>query len=301
MPQTPIVEVETPDFKIKGKLNGYIDGNDTDANFNINPVNGGGWYGEGFTEYVQGVFHLASPEVFFEGEVEVTLKPNVSVQTLDKWKVGLLQNIYHLERNALYENGVQWSLRQNPQNLPIRDGDEGKPLWYDFSSDGRQKVVPNQILKPSIFDAPNYDMPVKYNGKAGESALDYKEMEDSTFTLQGTSGRDEFKTWLIAAHKTTKSIIILGALNWTINWNGTYDAQTKIWTPAASAMLTLDVENYNGVRYFQNLAQTNAQLPFNPHYASAFENFQVKVDDAWFFCSGKGRVKNKTPSLVRWF
>src|SRR3546814_19238507 len=48
----------------------------------------------------------------------------------------------------------------------------------------------------------------------------------------GTSGQDEFSTYLALARESDKTIITLGAIAWTVDWTGVYQhGATQPWRP----------------------------------------------------------------------
>src|SRR3546814_4129046 len=55
-------------------------------------------------------------------------------------------------------------------------------------------------------DAPNFQLPLAFG--------------PNTSMLEGTSGQDEFSTYLALARESDKTIITLGAIAWTVDWTG---------------------------------------------------------------------------------
>jgi len=248
---------------------------------------------------------VRSPDMSFTGIVMGSGSPVVQ-----EWEVGFCQNIYSLTRTGIYDSGRTRTMRQNPVHLPIRDGDEAFPLWYDTSSESKTHLETNFDVRVQVRDDPNFDMPIRFYGNDADpffkpAMIGGPRVAPAAFaTLTGTSGEDHFKTFLVAAHEPTKSLIVLAGVEWRVHWEGTFDRGQNAWQSSAAAMVTVqdiaDVVCTN--RLFLNLKDNqHVQLPFSPDGPCGFDNFELQQGMNFVSCGGSGKPDpGRTPQGPKW-
>ncbi|MEO1016387.1 MAG: hypothetical protein AAFY56_01655 [Pseudomonadota bacterium] len=162
-------------------------------------------------------------------DIDATLNVN-SDQSLKGWQAGFLQSIHRCERTAIYESGEKFQIRLNTASGPLKDGDEGEIFYpgsmVDLSISGKQASC-----KPNMEDAPNWAAPIVL------TSLD----QSGPSKLNETKGGDSFSTRLALAHKSSKTLIILGGYEWSIDWSGTFDLdRDKPWQPQRTPLISVD-------------------------------------------------------------
>ena len=160
------------------------------------------------------LFGLHSPRVEFEGWA----RAEGDADFVRTWELGFIQNMYGCLREAQYPHNVTRRLRQNTMRGPVRDGDEGRFVWYENDREGKQSLGKDTRVDVKISDEPNWQTPVNYNG----SPVALKKACDGELHLEATAGGDQFKTFLAVVHEQSKSIAILGAISWSIDWRGRF-------------------------------------------------------------------------------
>lgn len=211
----------------------------------------------------------------------------VSRDTLSGWLVGITQSIVRCERNARYSNGAVRLTRLNTTFGPLKDGDEDT-LFYP----GSQEEPDGRSATTTLYDNPNWETPLEFQGQQ----------------LVRTYGSDQFRSYLILTREADKSIVVLGGVQWTIDWSGLFDADNAQhpWRPY-NAEQFLSVSPIKAPRaVFANLrTDKSAELsvPFSLNMYEAERFFEIQEGGEWKSCSASGDTargkKQKTKSWVQ--
>lgn len=254
-------------------------GSDADG-FHPTPLDNGAFFGTSIKKFTKNRLRISSPEICFEGSITTS---SMSTWSKRGWELGFVQNILKLERIAHYGNNDQRCVRQNPENLPIRDGDDNMFFWYEPSTEIRHDGT--TIVNMS--DSPNMDAPIKFSGNLEGCS----ESEEGDLTLIRTSGQDVFETFLVALNERYKRVLVLAGYSWTVDWSGKFSssAGAGIWIPQRRDMIVckeLTPGIYPAFYDFktkQDLPTTailiRQKLPFNPNKGCADQNFQLSVNN----------------------
>lgn len=207
-----------------------------------------------------------------------------SREPLPGWKVGITQSIIRCERNARYKDGAARLTRLNTRAGPLKDGDEGA-LFYPGAEETAERLTTT-----SLNDNPNWETPIEFQGQR----------------LVRTFGSDQFRSFLILAREQDKSIVVLGGVQWTIDWSGLFDPANvrHPWRPY-DADRFLSVSPIKVSRVFANLRANQHEelaVPFSLNMCEAERFFEIQEGGQWKACNASGDTergrKHKTRSWL---
>ena len=205
---------------------------------------------------------LYSKEIYFSAGIYLD-EPNGK---LAEWQAVLNQTIYRSQRNGHFEGGIVRELRLDTSFGPLSDGGG---ICYD-----KPKSFVGNKVELETSDGPNWPCPTLYKGKK----------------LMATSGRDEFRTFLILAQKRDRSIIVLASVDWEINWAGTYiPDRTPPWLPV-DADTFVTAEKHLMREFYFNLKAKPQITPLSTMNCTA-ESFCQINEDGWKGCNVAGDTR----------
>lgn len=215
--------------------------------------------------------------------LDITGRVVSSDPRLRGWQVGITQSIVKCERNARYKGGAERLTRLNTTSGSLKDGDEGT-LFYP----GTETEIENGSAETTLDDNPNWEMPIEFQGQQ----------------LVRTFGSDQFRSFLILTREEDKSIVVLGGVQWTIDWSGFFDAgnHQQPWRPYDADQFLRVSRITVAHAAFHNLRvnQFQAPVPFSLNMHEAERFFEIKQAGEWKSCSSSGdtekgkKQKNKS-------
>jgi hypothetical protein len=292
MPTTPQTTIQADGITFVGTLTVRADEEVPKTNdYRGERLAEGGWYGVGKEgKDVANILRLNSPSMTLSGTATATGPP----ERVTEWELGICQNlVFPTSFTATYDSGVTWRYRLNPDRLPIRDGDPRRAIWYDTGPDALRTLAAGASVTVEAEDAPPMEVPVFYTGDPARLK------EAGKHRLVRTAGCKMFRTYLLAVHEGSRSVVVLGGMQWAVDYSGTF-IPPHTWVPAEAPAVQYQMLAF-GQAAFLNLSGTSA-LPFDVDLGCAAQNCQVQTAQGWQPCSPNGNpTKPATPDPRKWF
>src|SRR5262249_46339088 len=150
--------------------------------------------------------------------------------------------------------------------------------------------------KIDLSDSPSVAFLTRFSGNPLRHEDD---SENPLGRLYRTEGEYRFVSFLAAVSKSFRTIITLGRCQWTATFDGDYDFDQNIWTPATPEIIDLQLANEGAI--YPNIS-AESSVPFSLSLDQACDAMEIQMPNGWVTCFRCLPNSNKgyQPSGKRW-
>jgi hypothetical protein len=222
---------------------------------------------------------IDAPEIRFNWVVKAT-----GTNNKHDWEAGILQSISEASWAAHYSNGAELKYRVKPGPGLVRDGDS---TAYVFLRGGHllsqaSTCGPNVYLaRWTDSDSPPVTFITQFSGDPFNSQ---SPPPSGLEKLARTTGKVKFHAFLAVINNRTGPILTLAECHWDLTWEGSYEFESKTWTPNIDNMVTIQSQT-DCPRLYPNPGDPAVSLPFRLEKAEiANQRNEVWTPEGWLPC-----------------